>query len=117
MKRLIPLALALTAFAAPVKAQYASDKASTWDLTVATFATFQCSASEGLMTLDQSVEGAFNFLRKRRSLEPFQVGNILQTEGFWPAVKAFQKRHGGCPSIAGSIKRRAERDAKPSPIY
>ena len=117
MKRLIPLALALTALAAPAKAQYAADKASTWNLTVATVGAFQCSASEGLMTVEDSVQATYKFLAKRRNLEPYQVQNIMNIEGFWPAVRAFQERHGGCPSIAGSIKRRAERDASPSPIY
>ena len=117
MKRLIPLALALTALAAPAKAQYAADKASTWNLTVATVAAFQCSASEGLMTFDDAVKASFDFLAKRRNLEPYQVVNIQKIEGFWPAVRAFQKRHGGCPSIAAGIKRRAQQDAKSSPIY
>ena len=116
MKRLITLA-ALLALATPARAQVPTDSASTWDLTVATFATFQCSASEGLLTVDDSVVGAFNFLAKSRNLERYQVGNIMNTEGFWPAVKAFQERHGGCPSIAAGIKRRAERDAKPSPLF
>lgn len=113
MKRLLPLALALTALVTPVKAE----EAETWDLVVATVGAFQCGASEGLMTVEDSVEATFKFLAKRRNLEPYQVQNLMKVEGFWPAVHAFQERHGGCPSIAAGIKRRAQRDAKPSPIY
>ena len=113
MKRLIPLALALTALATPVKAQ----QGETWDLVVATVGAFQCGASEGLMTFDDAVKASFDFLAKRRNLEPYQVVNIQKIEGFWPAVRAFQKRHGGCPSIAAGIKRRAQQDAKAAPIY
>ena len=116
MKRLITLA-ALLALATPARAQVPTDSASTWDLTVATFATFQCSASEGLLTVDDSVVGAFNFLAKSRNLERYQVGNIMNTEGFWPAVKAFQKRHGGCPSIVNGIKSKAQQLSVPSDIY
>ena len=116
MKRLITLT-ALLALATPARAQFASDSASTWDLTVATVGVYQCSAGEGLITVENSVEGTFNFLAKRRNLERYQVGNILNTEGFWPAVNAFQKRHGGCRAIADDIKRGFERIEKPSPIY
>ena len=116
MKRLITLA-ALLVLATPARAQFPTDSASTWNLAIATVGAFQCSAEEGLMTVEDSVKATYEFLKTRRDLETYQVQNIINSEGFWPAVTAFQKRHGGCRSIADGIKRRSERDAKPSPIY
>ena len=113
MKHLISLALAMTALTTPVTAK----EASTWDLAIATVGAFQCSAAEGLMTVEDSVKAAYDFLKTRRDLEPYQVMNIMKTKGFWPAVRAFQERHGGCPSIAKSIKSKAQQRSVPSDIY